>query len=235
VLLHNALHVRSLPQQVEPLKLRRRFTFSLALSGVVCGAFAADGVSIAERRTLSPPAMVAATHKLAIEIYAFAGTRWRVDEIVAALPRAAELLGQCAVAIDRVDLVTLNAPPPLRYYDTPVSRELVRTLQARKPALFFVEDTRNEPAFDAEAVGLANSGRRPELANTVWIAYGARDVANAMAHELVHVLSDSGEHSDAPGNLMRDETSPDNIRLTTQQCTRVRSRGQANGLLARTR
>ena len=106
-------------------------------------------------------------------------------------------------------------------------------IAARKPAIFFVEDTRNNPAFDAEAIGLANANRRPELANTVWIAYGTRDVPNAIAHEIVHVLSDSGEHSSEPGNLMRDETSPANAALTSEQCRRARTRGEENGLLAR--
>jgi hypothetical protein len=46
------------------------------------------------------------------------------------------------------------------------------------------------------------------------------------------VLSDSGEHSDEPGNLMRVETSPDNTRLSDAQCRRLRERGAANGLLA---
>ena len=151
------------------------------------------------------------------------------------MPRAAELLAQCAIALSRIEVAWLEAPRRFRYYYTPDSRDLMRRLDAPRPALFFVEDARNEPAYDAEAIGLANSPRRPELANTVWIAYGARDVAHAIAHELVHVLADSGEHSSEPDNLMRDETSPTNVRLTPAQCARVRGRGEANGLLARMR
>jgi hypothetical protein len=97
--------------------------------------------------------------------------------------------------------------------------------------VFFVEDTRNDPAFDAEAVGRANSTRRPELVNTVWVAHGARDLPFALAHELVHVLSDSGKHTDEPRNLMRSETAPENTQLNAAQCERMRSRGAANGLL----
>ena len=58
----------------------------------------------------------------------------------------------------------------------------------------------------------------------------------ALAHaelRIVHVLSDSGEHSDEPGNLMRAETAPGNDTLTAAQCERLRSRGEANGLLRR--
>ena len=65
---------------------------------------------------------------------------------------------------------------------------------------------------------------RPELADTVWIAHGARDLPLALAHELVHLLSDSGEHSSAPGNLMLPETSPANVRLSGAQCERRNER-----------
>lgn len=60
----------------------------------------------------------------------------------------------------------------------------------------------------------------------------ARDLPFALAHELAHVLSDSGEHSEEPRNLMRAATSPENTRLSEAQCRRLRERGAANGLLA---
>ena len=51
------------------------------------------------------------------------------------------------------------------------------------------------------------------------------------ARELAHVLMDSGEHSGAPGNLMRDETASENTWLSEAQCVRLRVTGSANGLL----
>jgi hypothetical protein len=97
--------------------------------------------------------------------------------------------------------------------------------------VFFVDATRQQPAFDAEAIGRGNSRTRPELADTVWIVRDARDPGVALAHELAHVLMDSGEHSDEPGNLMREETAPASTRLTDAQCARLRETGRANGLL----
>lgn len=191
---------------------------------------------VVERRTIPAAAAVRdATHTFALHVYAFAGTSWRTEEVVAAVPRAAELLAQCGVAMERVEMAVLDTPQRFRYYYTPDSRALMRQLSAPRPAVFFVEDARNEPAYDAEAIGLANSARRPELVHTVWIAHGTRDLPHAIAHELVHVLADSGEHSREPGNLMRDETAPANTRLTPAQCARVRNHGEANGLLARTK
>jgi hypothetical protein len=42
---------------------------------------------------------------------------------------------------------------------------------------------------------------------------------------------DSGEHSEESGNLMREETTPQNTRLTQAQCARLRETATANGLL----
>ena len=78
------------------------------------------------------------------------------------------------------------------------------------------------PAFDAEAIGRGNSGSRPELRDTVWIALGSRDLGIVLAHELAHVLMDSGEHSDEPGNLMRDETAPENTHpCPSEPCSEI--------------
>ena len=146
---------------------------------------------------------------------------------------SARLLAQCGITVTAAELRVLDVPQTCKYYYTPVSRELLRHIDPPKPAVFFVEDTHNDPAFDAEAIGFANAKRRPELMNTVWVAYGARDLPYALAHELVHVLSDSGTHTNDAGNLMHDQTAPGNSELSAAQCELVRKRGEANGLLQR--
>jgi len=100
-----------------------------------------------------------------------------------------------------------------------------------KPAVYLVRHTKSRPAFDAEAIGRGNSRTRPEIADTVWMTAATRDPGIALAHELAHVLMDSGEHSEEQGNLMREETSPRNTTLTAEQCARVREAGSRNGLL----
>ena len=175
----------------------------------------------------------APTHWLRLDLYAFAGTRWQRDDIVAAVREAMPLLAQCGIALARAELKLIDAPREFHFYSTPVSTRLLRSMEVARPAVFFVDDTKNEPAFDAEAVGRANAALRPELADTFWIAHGARDLPLALAHELVHLLSDSGEHSNEPGNLMLPETSPANTRLSPAQCERLRARGTANSLLER--
>jgi len=161
------------------------------------------------------------------------GTRWEPGVILAATRRAAAILAQCGV---QTIAYLHEFAGPYRYRDlsSPVSRELARKIGLRKPAIFFVDDTLHRPAFDAEAIGRSNSATRPEMTDTVWITSATRDLPIALAHELVHVLTDSGAHSNAVDNLMREDTAAGNTHLTAEQCASARTMGAANGLLERT-
>lgn len=165
----------------------------------------------------------------------FAGGRWPEPEIESVAVQAGKILAQCGIAPGKMTLLRVDVEPHFRIFHTPASRELLRSLRVDKPAVFFVDDSRERPAFDAEAIGRGNSRRRPELADTVWMTRAARDPAITLAHELAHVLMDSGEHSDEPGNLMREETEPENTQLSAAQCARLRATAAANGLLQQQR
>jgi hypothetical protein len=222
---------------VSPIITFRHFLPSLVFVALIpSAAAAADGIRVVETRSVAATETHSgpgATHGLRLHLYRLQGTRWRSDNIVRAVRQATPLLAQCGVALTGAELRLIEAPREFHFYSTPVSRELLRVLQVSGPAVFFVEGTRSQPAFDAEAIGRANAATRPELADTVWVTYGARDLPLALAHELVHVLTDSGEHSNEPGNLMLPETSPKNTHLSAGQCERLRTRGEANGLLVR--
>ena len=172
-----------------------------------------------------------ATHELRLTLISFRDTAWDPDTILAATRNLAPLLAQCGVRIVAAELRQLAAAPRFRYYQTAVARELARLVPVPRPAIYFVVDTLNRLAFDAEAIGRANSGNRPELADTIWVAAGTRDLHVALAHELFHVLTDSGEHSDESNNLMRPDTTPENTRLTASQCAQMRATAERNGLL----
>ncbi|MCG6874429.1 MAG: hypothetical protein LJE97_05010 [Betaproteobacteria bacterium] len=172
-----------------------------------------------------------ATHRLRLEMAMMRAAGWSSEQILDATKRAVRILAQCGIRTTFVALYEFDGPARYRYLATPVSRDLARRVRLARPAVFFVADTLNQPAFDAEAIGRANSRSRPEMTDTVWITAGTRDLANVMAHELAHVLADSGEHSDLPGNLMREETAAESTSLTSSQCRRVTENGTANGLL----
>ena len=171
------------------------------------------------------------THQLVPALVFFTGTGWRKENIVDAVKTAAEILGQCGIEIPSARLHLLDAPDKFKYYYVPISRELARIAPFPKPTVYFVKETLQAVGYDAEAIGKSNSGTRPELRDTIWIAFGARDLGFSLAHELAHVLMDSGEHIDEPDNLMNKESSPHSRKLSAGQCQRMRARGSENGLL----
>ena len=206
----------------------------LVLACLAPAAAAQEPVRVVETHAVSAEQAgnaPAASHNLRLALYAFRGTRWAPAEAVLAMWEAVRLLAPCGITLAGAELRVLETPDRFHFYSTAVSRELLRGMTVAKPAVFFVQDTKNQPAYDGEAIGRANSATRPELADTVWLAYGARELPQALAHELVHVLADSGDHSTEPGNLMRYDLAPQDTRLTDAQCELIRTRGEANGLL----
>ena len=198
---------------------------------VLAPAWAGNSIAILDRHALAiERGAVAPSHRLAL-VLAYFEDSWRPETIRSALRKGARILAQCGVEIAKAELVRLDAPARYRAFDTPTSRELARALALPKPTIYFVAGTRQQPAFDAEAVGRGNSATRPELRDTVWVARGARDLGIVLAHELAHVLMDSGGHSQEPGNLMREDTAPENTSLSAAQCARLRETAAANGLL----
>ena len=218
----------------------RSFLAACLVAAAACAAAQpAPPLSIAATATLAPGELpyagaAPATHRLQLALFTFRDTSWRPEPILQAVRDAAPILAQCGLWVERAELVSLDGGDPrLRDLFTPVSRELVRRMRPAKPAVFFVRDTRHQPVFDAEAFGRGNTATRPELAGTVWITAQIRDLAVALAHELAHVLMDSGEHAYEPGNLMREDTSPQNTQLAAAQCERIVARGAENGWLQR--
>jgi hypothetical protein len=212
--------------------------FGIVLTFSLANAQDTTDIKVSERYTLTADqiyhrvaARRDATYYLTLTGVYLTGGEWSHSAMVEAFRHAAEILEQCGLILRQIELVRIDAPPRYHYFYTPVSRELARVLVLPKPTVYFVTDTRQRPAFDAEAIGRGNSQTRPELADSVWLTRATRDVGVALAHELVHVLSDSGQHVDLPENLLREETAPGNTLLTSAQCSQLRDVGAKNGLL----
>ncbi|HEY5718786.1 MAG TPA: hypothetical protein VIW02_00240 [Gammaproteobacteria bacterium] len=208
-----------------------------ALAVASAGLAEVTAIRLAERETLAstelaPAGNVAApSHRLDLAVVHFADGPWPRAEVLGLTAAAAALLAPCGVWLGRVERLRVAAPERFHYLHTPESRALAQALRPPRPTLYFVTDTRQQPAFDAEAIGRGNSRTRPELRDSVWLTRPARDPALALAHELAHVLLDSGAHVTTPGNLMRDQTAPGSTALDPAQCAALRSEGTRNGLL----
>lgn len=161
----------------------------------------------------------------------FEGTAWNPDELRHHARRMAEILAQCEIHMPEIDVRVLEGPDVYRYFHDRIAGELVNRLELPKPTIYFVRDTLQVQAYDAEAIGKSNSATRPALRYTAWFTEDTRDPGVALAHELVHILMDSGQHTDTPGNLMRGETTPSGTGLTPEQCDAVVDQGTENALL----
>ncbi|MGB5080399.1 MAG: hypothetical protein WBO23_06625 [Burkholderiales bacterium] len=203
-----------------------------------CAALLAAGVALSQVEFLGRESLPAeefgaaarASLRLHLTLVRLEGSGWTRERAIAVAREAGGILAQCGVTLERAELETLVAPGYLDF-SAPAARALARSHPVARPAVYLVRDTRSRPAFDAEAIGRGNSRTRPELADTVWMTAATRDPGVALAHELAHVLMDSGEHSGEEGNLMRAETSPRNLALSAAQCARLRETGRGNGLL----
>ncbi|MGQ0651439.1 MAG: S8 family serine peptidase [Betaproteobacteria bacterium] len=175
-----------------------------------------------------PPASKA----LDLSVVSLIGAGWEPSQVSAMLRSAAAIFGQCGIELRKVSVHYLSAPERLRYFTTETAEALVKARRLTTPVVYLVADTRRPDPFDAEAFAPANSADHPLLADTVWITRGTRSPGIALAHELVHVLTNAGEHSATPGNLMREDTAPDNTKLAPEQCDRILRSGTGRGLLA---
>ena len=169
-------------------------------------------------------------HTIELDLVVVSGASWRVSDVLRAVRRTAGILAQCEVAVARTRLRMVEAPRRYQYLHDTWSRRLVQRLDPSRPAVFFVEETLREPAFEAEAFGQANTRHAPWMRDTVWITRAAKDVGVVLAHELFHVLADLGRHETAPGNLMNERVGDANTRLHDWQCERLRKVATAFGL-----
>ncbi len=185
---------------------------------------------VIDRLELKPPI---ADHTAAIELEAvlIEGVGWQEAEVTEAILAASKILQQCGVRLARLQTTRVRVSADYRHLHTPYSRRLAAGLAIGRPALFFVDDTRHQPAFDAEAFGTGNTRSRPELRHTAWFTRATPHLASAIAHELFHVLADSGAHHSDVGNLMFPETAANRHRLDPPQCAKLLEESRKNNLL----
>jgi hypothetical protein len=138
---------------------------------------------------------------------------------------------QCAIRTDSVTVHWFDGPSRFRHYLQDQAVELSRQSGFGKPTVYFLKDSLERDRYDAVSFGRSNSRARPTLSDTIWITSHLPNLAVGLAHELAHILMDSGEHTMEPGNLMLERTAENNIRITRDQCERITTVGKANGLL----
>lgn len=157
------------------------------------------------------------------------------QRIMAMLDQAATIFRQCAIAIPTVDILYGQVAAHQQYLSTGPAKTVMQSLRSSGPnkklTIVLAHDTRMQLAFDAEAFGRANTRNRPWFTDSVWLTAALEDDGIALAHEMYHVLANSGDHVPDDGNLMLARTTGDNVLLTDAQCAAARSTAQHHGLV----
>lgn len=162
--------------------------------------------------------------------------QWSDSEVQRILAQAQQIFAQCDVLLKSpaIRRVQLSDSDYLRDLDTGSSRTLMDAVrlsgQNRQLTVVLARDTRMSMPFDAEAFGRGNTRHRPWLTDSVWLTLALQDRGIALAHELFHVLVNSGEHSRSAGNLMLARTTGSNRALHASQCDLLRQRSIKLGL-----
>ncbi len=158
-------------------------------------------------------------------------SRWTHQRVEQAVQQAFEILAQCSIIPGKVSIHAIDAEDYLRDLSTGSAHTLLKAAGTANATVVFARDTRMQAAFDGEAFGLGNTRMRPWLASSVWLMLGVDDPGVALAHELYHVIANSGEHVVGVANLMQGRTRPESQQLTPAQCRLARANGVANRLL----
>ena len=147
---------------------------------------------------------------------------WLPSKVDQVLLEAQSILSQCGVLFSDVIIKWINAPEHLQDLDVGSSKTILKHVRSsgleRRISIIFARDTRMEQPYDAEAFGQGNTRTRPWLSDTAWLTLALADKGIALAHELFHVLLNSGLHTTQPGNLMLARTTGKNRELMTEQC-----------------
>ncbi len=178
---------------------------------------------------LKPP-LAGAGFRLPLDILVL-DSRWSHQRVTQAMRQAYEVLGQCAIIAGKLMIHAIDGDDYLRDLSTGSARTLLETAGTQRMTVVFARDTRMQAAFDGEAFGLGNTRMRPWLAPSVWLMQGVDDPGVALAHELYHVIANSGEHVEGVANLMQGRTLPESLELTFEQCKLAQVNGIANQLL----
>ncbi|MDH3690034.1 MAG: S8 family serine peptidase [Gammaproteobacteria bacterium] len=171
---------------------------------------------------------------LRVDIALLQQSGWDESSIQSMVTETATILAQCNIMLNEARVVVAEVSPYLLDLAMGTAKTLVDTIALPHPTVYLVRDTKMEIPFGGEAFGRANTETRTWLRDSVWLTASISDPGVALAHELFHVIANSGEHVRESGNLMGEQTSPGNTALFRHQCDLARQQGLAAGLLTST-
>lgn len=166
--------------------------------------------------------------------------RWQTSHVLRLLDEAEKIYEQCNIVFNDVTVNLVQSSDYLRDLETGTARTLMEAVRLsgfnRRLTIVLARDTRMSMPFEAEAFGRGNTRNRPWLTDSVWLTlalqdHPLQDLQIALAHEIFHVLANSGDHSTTEGSLMLARTTGTNITLSIDECRQARQRALELGLV----
>ena len=219
-------------------ELRRGWTYSndttrrWVAAGYIADPLAGGAI---ERKPLTLPGPIESDvsrgRPLSLELLVL-DAGWETPRIAEILDQAYAILAQCGITRGALTAAAIEGPDYLKDLSTGSARTLFEALAGDGVRVVLARDTRMLAAYTGEAFGLGNTRMRPWLANSVWLMLDVDDPGIALAHELYHVIANSGAHVEGEANLMQARTRPESTELSEEQCSLALENGAGNGLLA---
>jgi len=236
-----AARIKALEPGLEPGELIDEIRREWAIDNAdtrrwVAGGYIADPLAGAPvvRKPLPPPLLAENRDgdrlRLPLEVLVL-DAGWSQARITGLLQAAYVILAQCGIGAGGLSLYFVEAPDYLHDLSTGTAKTLLEAVGGNGLTVVLARDTRMQAEFTGEAFGIGNTSTRPWLTNSVWLMLDVDDPGIALAHELYHVLANSGDHIDGVANLMQSRTHPDSTELTAEQCQSARGNGVGSGLL----
>ncbi len=211
-----ALTTDELRKEIEVYAVKAR-TSRYVSTGYIGDPLATPAALKTTEEPIPPSLPTTGQHTLPLDIIVLSD-KWVSSNITHALQEASGIFSQCDINIAVDQWLSVQAPDYLQDLSTGNAMTLARKVPTDNVTVVFAKDTIMQTPFDAEAFGEGNTANRPWMRNSLWISSVTRDTGIALAHELFHIITNNGNHTDITGNLMRESTEPDNTLLSARQC-----------------
>jgi len=206
------------------------------------------GISIDDREQFNTRQAHQSSYAMPLQLVRL-DPRWDYAALNRAIDDANRLYRQCNINLEIDSVVSLTGPEYLMDLSSGNALTLSRALQLsgamkerressqsvhgkqQTTRVYLARDTIMLEQYDANAFGLGNTRNRPWMTNSLWLTFGIDGTDIALAHELFHIASNSGEHTTLGDNLMQARTHSGNTKLTVDQCAAAIQNGIANGVL----
>lgn len=192
--------------------------------------------AVVESWSLDLPSESKFTHELEITTVLFRGANWTKADVQSRFKRLSGVYSQCGIKVQKVNFVESDAPngwidvDGITRKDGDIESQITKSLPvSERPIFFYVRSSKDVQSAYAQPEYWVSSSS-PAL-NTVWVTSESKSREknglynssySTEAHELGHVLLDSGHVKDESENFLANSFDKLNAKITQEQCNTMK-------------